>query len=138
MKGKLILELCVLMVFGIILVGCDNGSTDTDPIDITTNFEGIWIATSGNALNSQCRWEFIGNNFTMKMNAVNISKGTFTFTETEIKLMETHLWENNQWEDYTNIGSWEYNFSNTNVLELIKKSGDTSTGFSILGAYQHQ
>jgi uncharacterized lipoprotein NlpE involved in copper resistance len=94
MKSKMVFVLIVLLVFGLVLVGCDNGTTDT------TKFEGTWENITDEGTIS---YIFSGSNYTgaKSWDSEDSFSGTFTFTETTI----TFSFGDDSWtQNYTLFG----------------------------------
>jgi hypothetical protein len=92
---KVIFGLIVLLLFGFILVGCSNGTTDTP-----TKFEGTWELSTDEGTIS---YIFSGSNYTgtRSWDSEDSFSGTFTFTETTI----TFYFGDDSWtQDYTLSG----------------------------------
>jgi hypothetical protein len=70
--------LALMLVFGLIAMGCDNGTT---PGGQVTKFEGTWV-NSGE--NWELTYKFTGNQVEYSSHTGSRWSATFTFTDTEI------------------------------------------------------
>jgi hypothetical protein len=109
MKSKMVFILIVLLVFGFVLVGCDNGTTDT-----TTKFEGTWELTVDEGTIS---YIFSGSNYTgtRSWDSEDYFSGTFTFTETTITF-------------YFGDDSWTQNYTLSDNTLILEPTGDRFNG----------
>jgi len=77
----------MVSVFGMTVVGCDDGSTDgsgrTDPA-----LNGTWILSGS----MECTYN--NGNWEYRMNSTPFAKGTYTTNNGEMTSNTTHLWGN--------------------------------------------
>ena len=136
MKNKLILVFGILLVSGLIFVGC---KTDDETSDNEVDVTGTWIAFSGNAEENDCQWEF---NFDSKGNYVlkirgeaEAWKGTYVFTEDEFLQTITHEWKEDQWVEVENkTNTSKYVFHDNNTLEIFDLNGEKID--QVVGVYK--
>jgi len=103
--------LVMVLVFGMTVVGCDNGSTNglnNDP-DFDNSLNGTWVFSSqtpGAVISITGVDELTFNNgtFEWRISADNARKGTYTVIEGRITIITTHLHGDNE----QSFG--EYNF----------------------------
>jgi hypothetical protein len=123
-KGFLLFFSICIFSLCVTSLACKNPKGSSDD---TTKFEGTWTATSGLAALSTNAMQIVfdGYNITYIKVGINDFKGTFTFTETEIEVTTTHLWDpgENKWVDNPTSGSIQYIMSATNNLEIVSVGG---------------
>jgi hypothetical protein len=132
MKNKLFVYFAIFFILGFVLVGCPNGTTDDDK---KTKFDGTWEASTPFASDNNCQIEFNQNNWVVLFEdpRVNLAKGSCTFTENTFQIIQTHLWEDDQWIINSEYLTWEYNLINDNTLDIISVNGNTDDG--LVGTY---
>jgi hypothetical protein len=112
-KNRFIVGIASLvLVFGLIVIGCDNGTTDEEP----NPFIGMWERTfrqTGNNGTSTGQYTITKTDWTFLYNGENDTKGTYTYEGNVITFLETHEWEDNTWEllDKEDQYSKEYRLS---------------------------
>jgi hypothetical protein len=123
MKSKLILVFCWL--FGLILAGCDNGTTSQ-----TTKFEGTWKGGWGGNINVDVTFKFTGYNWDYSSTDTAgryVSKdplsGTFTFDDEKIVFTTSG----------NDSASWTITYTLTNnELEFTGSTGNNKTNVALV------
>jgi hypothetical protein len=108
-----------LLGFGMVFVGCDNGSTGgSGETTAKTKLEGTWNK-------DDMQFIFIGNTFTTKAGGTYCNKGTFVDNGTTLGYTQTHYWsnDNNNWVARTYTGTCGY-VINGNTLTLSGFTGN--------------
>jgi hypothetical protein len=88
------------LVFGLVLLGCDNGSTSSG-----NPFKGTWAGDGYTLVFTDAAYEL-----------KETSKGTYTYSGNTAALTQTHEWEDGEWENDPE-GPWTASISG-NTLEL--------------------
>lgn len=139
MKNKLILVFGILLVSGLVFVGCNiddemlDDETSSNEVDVT----GTWIAYSGKAEESDSQWIFDKENHILKLRGDFYNKGTYVFTENEFRQTITHEWKDDQWVEVENsINRSKYIFHDNDTLELLDLN-DSSID-EVVGIYKRQ
>jgi hypothetical protein len=119
MKNKLIFAgmLALVLVFGFILAGCDNGTTgDT----LTNPFVGTWVN-----VDLDYTLEIAQNNWVLKSGKENYLKGKCAFNERDATLSVDYNWddENLDWQEMPYQLDYSCSLSEDGKT-LIKKGGD--------------
>ena len=97
--------LVIALVFGMTVVGCDNGSTNGNgekpDVDGTWNRGDFSLA-------------FDGSNWTYLQNNINMAKGTFSIsglTSGSVTINTTHTYSGGSWFPYSWSGNGKWNLS---------------------------
>jgi hypothetical protein len=111
MKNKLNLCFIVLLTWCFSLIGCDGID------DKTTIFEGTW-ETLFNGIYVQ--HVFNANNYLYKYSGQNRRKGTFIYSEFEIEIIFSHIYQFDQWSQLSEpfIETCKYKFIDSNTLKV--------------------
>jgi hypothetical protein len=83
--------LVLILVFGLIVTGCDNGTTDEE----TNPFIGTWEQDTGKVISQFIVTE---TDWTSRYAEENESKGNYSYTENTITFISTEEWEEGHWE----------------------------------------
>jgi hypothetical protein len=119
--------LVMALVFGMTVVGCDNGSGGT--VD-NSPFNGTWTKDDYSIVVS-------GSNFTFLEAGTNFSKGTFTYTGTtsgSITFRPTHVWDGSTWQSYSGPDSGDWSLSSDGNTYTVSGLND----LSVNGAWTKQ
>jgi hypothetical protein len=126
MKNKRFLAgiLGFVLVFGLILSGCDNGTTDEE----TNLFVGTWIWNKGGE--NERHLIISQNGWSLTTNGENYLRGTYTYTNNEIVCLTVDYWEDEvsspYWESIEKISEgideWVYTLSEDGQT-LIREDG---------------
>jgi hypothetical protein len=128
---KAVFGFAVLLVFGFMVLGCDNGTT-SDIETTTTKFEGTWTASNVNVSElpepnyAEVEFTFTADTFIFRMtfsdNSQMLYKGTFTYTDTNIECITTHTSDNgSNWTPVSSPGQNQlplqtYSFSGNDLI----------------------
>jgi hypothetical protein len=122
--------LVLMLVFGLIVTGCDNGTTDEEP----NLFLGTWIFDKGGE--NERHLIISQNGWTLTNNGENYLRGTYTYMDNKITCLTRDYWDDEAsppvWDSIENIlensDEWVYTLSeNGQILmreddrEFIKK-----------------
>ena len=94
-----------------------------------TKFEGTWTREDN-------RYQLVFNkkNYSLILdNERANNKGTFTFTEDELKIVTSHLFVNNKWTKYASLSTVKYTLIDDNTFVL--NQGYTNTGNVFTGTW---
>jgi hypothetical protein len=119
--------LVLTLVFGMTVVGCDDGSTD----ESFTKFDGTYINQSDNNYKVIIQ----GYSWISVKNGENWGKGTYTLSGNNASGRSTHAWSQGTWGPYT-LDTFTGVFNEGNNSFSI----NTSTGWdqAFLGIYIRQ
>jgi hypothetical protein len=113
--------LVLMLVFGFIFVGCDNGTTDNTSAN---PFVGTWVNdASGYTL------EIDQNNWVLKNDGENYLKGKYAFNERNATLSVDYNWddENHDWQKMPYKLEYSCSLSEDGKTLVKKDKEDTST-----------
>jgi hypothetical protein len=110
MKNKLIFAgmLALMLVFGLITIGCDNGTTDEE----SSPFIGTWEQRN-DIYKRIDKLIITETSWTWEINDENSTKGTYSYNGNTATFLETHEWDEdaNKWEPIDEKDQEPFNFT---------------------------
>jgi len=122
MKRKIVLSavLVCLLAIGLVLAGCDNGSTTSGGND--GSLDGTWNKSPMTLVIS-------GSSYTSKYSGQNYGKGTISYNGSAITLISTHKWSESTWVSFSETVTCNYSLSgNTYTLSGLQGNYSNMNG----------
>jgi hypothetical protein len=83
--------LVLVLIFVLIVIGCDNGTTDEEP----NPFIGTWQQKDAYRIDTLI---ITKTDWTWRIDEENDQKGTYTYENNTVIFQQTHEWEDDHWE----------------------------------------
>ena len=117
--------LVIVLVFGMMVVGCNNGSTGSGNDGSLSGNDGSLNGTWNHSINP-VTLVISGSSYTQKEAGVNYGKGEISYNGSTITIVSTHAWTGSYWTPYSETCTASY------IL-----SGDSLTVSGVSGYYSY-